>query len=82
MYWHEMLLCVPSPSPSPRHGPKNQHLLFVVIGLDWDLEKGCPGEQLAILRSFVIATWGILTLAHSDGAPGQWPAQADETHVK
>lgn len=35
-------------SPS---SPKNQLLLFVVIVLYWDLEKGCPGVQLAILRS-------------------------------
>ncbi|RMC16443.1 hypothetical protein DUI87_06773 [Hirundo rustica rustica] len=33
-------------------------------------------------ESFVPGTWGILTLAGSDGAPGQWPAQADETRIK
>lgn len=41
-------MCPLHPLP---HGPKIQNLLFVVIVLYWDLEKGCPGEQLAILRS-------------------------------
>lgn len=44
-----MLLCVPF-APQP-HNPKNQYLLFVLIVLYQDLEKGCPGEQLVILRS-------------------------------
>lgn len=39
-----------SPSP-PATWSKNPKFAVCVIVLYWDLEKGCPGEQLAILRS-------------------------------
>lgn len=44
--------------------------------------EGLPwGATCHPQESFVTGTWGILALAHSDGAPGQWPAQTDETHI-
>lgn len=70
MYLHEMLLFVLF-IPTLR-GPTNQHLLFVVTVLYWDLEKHCPGKQLTILRSALSQQLGALMLAHRDGAPGQW----------
>lgn len=58
-----MLLCVPFLILP--HCSKNQHLLLVVIVLYCNLGKGCPAEQLAILRSPLSQQLGLFCLWHT-----------------